>query len=171
MIFLRHPKPEVADGLCYGRLDLEIAQIGHSQIEYAMAATPKVSRILASPARRCRKLALSLAERDGIEVVFDHRLWEMDMGAWEGKFWRELDRSLTEPWMKDPFNLPTPDGESFRDVQERVLQAIEPADNETAIVCHAGPIRATQMAFEGKTFRQVFDVTPPYAEPIVITKP
>ena len=171
MIFLRHPTPEVEPGTCYGRLDLDIAEIGHSQIERAMELTPKVTRILASPALRCRKLALCLAERDGIEAKFDDRLWEMDMGEFEGQLWKDIDRAKTAYWFEDPFNNPTPGGESFKDVQFRVQEALQQAHTETAIVCHAGPIRATQMAWENKTFKEVFDVQPPYAEPVRILRP
>ena len=171
MIFLRHPTPEVAPGTCYGQTDLDIAAIGHEQIDKAMQITPVVKRILASPALRCRKLALTLAERDNVEITFDERLWEMNMGEFEGKLWAEIDREVSAEWFEDPFQNRAPGGESFLDVQTRVLEALTQADMETAIVCHAGVIRATQMAWENKTFREVFDIMPPYAEPVRIIPP
>lgn len=175
MIFLRHPTPDVASGVCYGQTDLDIASQGHAQIERALETTPKLARIIASPALRCRKLALSLGERDGIEVRFDERLWEMHMGEWEGLAWKEIDRSLTEAWLKDPVNNPTPGGECFADLQARVAQAIGELDDglalETAVVCHAGPIRATQMTWHGLTFHEAFSQAPPYAEPLRLLKP
>ena len=171
MIFLRHPTPDVTPGMCYGQTDLDIAEIGHSQIEKAMELTPTVTRILASPALRCRKLAMTLAERDGLEISFDERLWEMNMGEFEGKMWSEIDREVSAQWFQDPFQNKAPGGESFLDVQTRVLEALQEAHTDTAIVCHAGVIRATQMAWENKTFREVFDVMPPYAEPVRIWPP
>ncbi len=171
MIFLRHPTPQVASGTCYGRTDLDIAEIGHEQIERAMKLAPKTQAVLASPALRCRKLAESLAERDQVSLTFDDRLWEMHMGEFEGKLWSEIDRSKTSAWFKDPHNNRTPGGESFADVQLRVLDALRDVDVHTTVVCHAGVIRATQMAWESKTFRQVFDAHPPYAEPVRIWPP
>ena len=171
MIFLRHPVPDVKPGICYGRLDLDIAVEGHRQIERAVAVTPRVKRIIASPALRCRKLAQALAGRDGLTPHFDERLWEMHMGDWEGLAWADIPRELTEPWLGDPMNLPTPSGECFADLQLRVLEAVADADHETAIVCHAGPIRAVQMAWHGLTFRQAFAATPPYSEPIELHPP
>ena len=171
MIFLRHPTPEVAPGTCYGRLDLDIAEIGHEQIRLAVENTPPVKKIIASPALRCRKLANSIAEKNNIQPAFDERLWEMDMGEFEGKLWKEIDRQKSEAWLEDPMNNPTPGGESFLQVQIRVLQALQSADMETAIICHAGPIRATQMAWESKSFKQVFAEQPPYAEAIRIIPP
>ena len=133
MIFLRHPSPRVEPGICYGRLDLDIADEGPAQISRALELTPKVTRLIASPALRCRKLAEALAERDDVNLVLDERLWEMNMGDWEGLMWRDIPRELSEPWIKDPFNLPTPGGESFRDVQVRVLEALENGTQDQVI--------------------------------------
>lgn len=171
MIFLRHPTPNVELGVCYGKLDLDIAETGHEQIILAHNTTPRVTKILASPALRCRKLANTIAERDGLEIVFDERLWEMDMGEWEGKRWTEIDRNVSDPWSKDPFNLPTPGGECFKDLQARVLEALQDAHTETAIICHAGPIRAVQMAWLGMSFSEAFAKQPAYAEPITLHPP
>jgi len=171
MIFLRHPSPKIEPGICYGQLDLDIAEEGHDQIARALELTPKVARVLASPALRCRALARSLAERDDIEIALDERLWEMNMGDWEGLPWRDIPREISEPWIRDPFNLPTPGGESFRDVQSRVLAALDGIEGTTAIVCHAGPIRAVQMAWQGLSFKDVFSQVPPYSEPIELHPP
>ena len=175
MIFLRHPTPLVDPGICYGRTDLDIADIGHGQIELALKTTPRITRIVASPALRCRKLALSLAKRDQVEVRFDDRLWEMHMGDWEGLAWKDIDRTLSEKWLEDPVNNPTPGGEAFVDLQRRVSEVISELMDEnaqmTAIVCHAGPIRATQMAWERLSFKEAFAQTPPYSEPIRILHP
>ena len=42
---------------------------------------------------------------------------------------------------------------------------------ETVIVCHAGPIRAMWMAWEGLSFKQAFARQPAFAEPIFIAPP
>lgn len=175
MIFLRHPVPDVAPGTCYGRTDLDITVDGEAQIRAALAATPKLTRLVASPAKRCRRLALALAERDAIKPGFDPRLWEMDMGAWEGLAWHAIDRKASDHWLADPVNRPTPGGESFAELMQRVEAVIgEHLDNEvmtTGFVCHAGPIRAAQMLFYGLSFGEAFAETPAYAEPIRLTPP
>jgi alpha-ribazole phosphatase len=170
MIFLRHPKPAVEAGICYGQLDLDIHAEGRLQIRHAIKTIPRARAVVASPALRCRDLAQAIATQYELEPQFDDRLWEMHMGDWEGLPWREIPRELSEPWMKDPYNLRCPGGESFRDLQLRVLAAIKSLNPETVIVCHAGPIRAVQMAWLGLTFAEVFAQTPPYAEPIIIEK-
>lgn len=175
MIFLRHPKPEVEPGICYGRLDLEIAEEGYGQILDALAKTPTIRHVIASPAKRCRKLAEDLAAAQDATLEFDPRLWEMDMGEWEGRKWSSIDRKRSEFWLEDPINRPTPRGESFADLQKRVHAAVDSVEVEkamaTAIVCHAGPIRAIQMAWKGYSFRQAFDEVPAYAVPMRIVNP
>lgn len=175
MIFLRHPKPDIEPGICYGRTDLDIAAEGHEQIEEALRKTPKVKKVVASPALRCRKLAMTIAERDRADLRFDERLWEMHMGEWEGLAWSEIDRSASEHWLEDPISRPTPGGECFADLQNRVAEALaEIADEHamtTAVVCHAGPIRATQMAWEAISFSEAFSQVPGYAEPVRLLNP
>jgi alpha-ribazole phosphatase len=178
MIFLRHPTPDIPKNVCYGRTDMDIAAIGHQQIDQALKDTPPLTRIVASPALRCRKLAEQLALREGLELSFDERLWEMHMGDWEGMAWKDINREDSELWLQDTHNNSTPNGESFREVQQRVDESIGEilADQshdhrQTAIVCHASPIRATQMAWYGLSFKQVFAVSPPFASPILIDPP
>ena len=178
MIFLRHPTPDIPQNVCYGRMDMDIADIGHQQISKALIQTPPLTRIIASPALRCRKLAEQIAAREGLEPSFDERLWEMHMGDWEGMAWKDIDRRESELWLRDTHNNATPNGESFRDVQRRVAECIDAilADDshhhrQTAIVCHASPIRATQMAWNGLTFKQAFAISPPFATPIHIDPP
>ena len=169
MIFLRHPTPDIDLGICYGQTDMDIAEIGHSQIEDALISTPKIELIVASPALRCRKLATELAKRDAASLEYDERLWEMNMGNFEGVRWDAMDRSQSDKWLEDPFNNPTPNGESFAQVQTRVLAAVEDhlhMHPNVAFVCHAGPIRSVQMAWHGKSFKEVFSQTPAYATPI-----
>lgn len=172
MIFLRHPKPDIAEGVCYGRTDMDIADIGYEQINQALKTTPRANKILSSPAIRCRKLTLSLAKRDNIEPIFDERLWELNMGDFEGVRWDEMDREQSEKWLSDPINACPPNGEAFGDLQKRVLNALadhlDKTHTTTIIICHASPIRAVQMAWQNITFNEAFKQLPPYAEPIEI---
>lgn len=172
MIFLRHPTPDIDSAICYGQTDMDIAEIGLSQIDDALISTPKITKLLASPAIRCRKLTLALAERDNIEPIFDARLWEMNMGNFEGVRWDEMDRSISNKWLSDPMNNPTPNGEAFVDLQKRVLEFLNEHLNEaqgkTIVICHASPIRVVQMAWQNISFEEAFKQVPAYAEPIEI---
>lgn len=167
MIFLRHPKPAAVAGLCYGRTDLDIAPEGQMQITAALSETPPLRRVIASPALRCRQLAQALAARDGVALQLDDRLWELDMGRWDGMLWDDIPRTESEAWLADPWNLAPPGGETFRAVHARVAEIIrETGAADTALVCHAGPIRAARMALDGLSFAAALAEPVPYAQPI-----
>jgi len=168
MIFLRHPKPQAPAGLCYGRTEIDIGPEGEADIARALRQTQRVTRVVASPALRCRKLARELAARDGVALRFDARLREMDFGDWEGMRWDEIRRTDSDPWAEDPWNVAPPGGETFAAVHARVASAIRDiGPGNTAMVCHAGPIRAARMIFTGASFDDVFAEPVPYASGFV----
>jgi len=171
MIFLRHPRPDAPAGLCYGRTDLCTGPGATDEIAAALAETPPLSRVLASPARRCRALAAGLADRDGVALSFDERLWEMDFGAWEGRIWDDIDRAGSDVWADDPWRRAPPGGETFAAVHARVAAALEGLAPGTAVVCHAGPIRAARMLLQGLGFDAVFAEPVPYARPLLLKEP
>lgn len=170
MIFLRHPRPGVAPGVCYGRLDLPLAGTAAEEIAAALQETPRVSHVIASPAGRCRLLAEELAARDGTGLTLDARLWELDFGRWEGQSWDTLPRPETDHWAEDPWHRAPPGGESFADLHARVAAVLADAGPGTAFVCHAGPIRAARMLLTGARFDTVFAEPVPYARPIRFTR-
>lgn len=169
MIFLRHPRPAVAPGICYGRTDLDLGPEGAADIKAALAATPLTAQVIASPARRCRALAEGLAARDRVELTLDPRLWELDFGAWEGRAWDQIDRAESQPWSADPWTLAPPGGETFADLHTRIAEALTGLAPGTALVCHAGPIRAARMILTGAGFATVFADPVPHAAPIRFT--
>ncbi len=166
VIFLRHPRPEVVAGICYGRMDLAAGPEAGAEIAAALAATPPVGRVVASPARRCRGLAEALAARAGVALELDERLWEMDFGAWEGMSWDAIRRADSDPWAADPWTIAPPGGETFAAVHARVAAVLAGAGPGTALVCHAGPIRAARMMLTGASLAAVVAEPVPYAAPL-----
>ena len=166
MIFLRHPKPDAPIGMCYGRMDIGIGPEGEAEIARALETTPPVGRVIASPALRCRRLAEGLAARDGVALHFEPRLWELDFGDWEGVPWAEIGRADSDLWARDPWRIAPPGGETFAEVHARVGAVLVEAASGTALVCHAGPIRAARMILAGASFADVCDDTVPYATAI-----
>jgi alpha-ribazole phosphatase len=170
MIFLRHPKPQAPAGLCYGRTDLDIGPEGEAEIARALRQTQRVTRVVASPALRCRKLAEELARRDGVALRFDPRLWELDFGDWEGMRWEDIPRADSDPWAEDPWAVAPPGGETFAAVHARVSEVLGEVMPGTALVCHAGPIWAARMILVGASYADVCTGTVPYATPIRIAR-
>ena len=94
---VRHARPLVAPGICYGRLDMQAdAQSTADAAQALHLALPADCLLAHSPLRRCRQLAQALqALRPGLASAMDSRLLEMDFGEWEGQPWDALDRSAT----------------------------------------------------------------------------
>ena len=138
VFLIRHPRPLIEAGLCYGRLDVDCED------PWPVAARirpllPKDTLIISSPLRRARRLAEALDPHAGI----DARLSEIDFGEWEGKPWNDIDRTALDAWAADVLNFVPPGGESVAALKQRALAFAVSLDSpRVALVTHAGIIRA-----------------------------
>ncbi|GBF51755.1 histidine phosphatase superfamily [Leptospira ryugenii] len=155
IILVRHPETVAPKGMCYGHLDLDIkdpVEKAKETVLEQLVSAPDL--IVSSPLLRAKKLANSLAEHFSLPVFQeDRRLMEMNFGEWEGKLWDELPKEETEKWMNDFVNLNAPNGESFVELQSRVLHFAEEwwlaeqnklqelGAKRLLIVSHSAPIR------------------------------
>lgn len=134
---IRHPRPLVVPGICYGRLDVagENPAVVATRLR---AELPAGLPVFSSPLRRCRDLALCLDAR----AVFDERLREMDFGDWEGRSWDDIPRPELDAWAADVAGYAPPGGESPRQLQQRALAFVAGLTvPEAVVVTHAGVIR------------------------------
>ena len=138
VFLIRHPRPLIEPGLCYGRLDVDCEDplpIAARLKSCLPAGTP----VVASPLRRARRLAEALAP----ETRIDERLSEINFGEWEGQPWDGIDRALLDRWATDVLNFVPPGGESVARLQKRVIDfAGSLKIPRVAIVSHAGVMRA-----------------------------
>jgi probable phosphoglycerate mutase len=108
----------------------------------------KFDKIYSSPLERALETAEPIARAMKLEVRKSDALNEIDFGEWSGKTFEQLDSD--ERWRH--FNscrstASVPGGESFLEVQNRVVKEIdrlahEHRDARVAIVSHADPIKA-----------------------------
>lgn len=144
LILMRHTRPDVADGICYGATDLAPGPGFAAEAAAALAALPRPARIVTSPLTRCARLADLAARRFGLTPVVEPRLREMDFGAWEGRAWSDLPRTELDAWAADFFDARPHGGETVRELQARVLAAL--ADLGAAAAAGAGPTLAVTHA-------------------------
>lgn len=138
LFLIRHPRPLIDPGVCYGQLDVE-AEDAQPLAERLRPLLPAGMPVLASPLRRARRLAEALQP----QALFDRRLMEIDFGEWEGKRWNEIDRQLLDAWAADVLHFVPPGGESAAMLQARVVDCIAGLRGQhLALVTHAGVIRA-----------------------------
>jgi len=138
---IRHPRPAVAPGVCYGASDVELNDDVLDCASRLREVLPAQVRLFSSPLRRCRRLAEAL--RPGVR--YDARLREMDFGAWELQPWDRIPRAELDAWAAAPLNYAPPGGESVDAVRARVIAFLDehgrPAGEDFALVTHAGVIR------------------------------
>jgi len=141
VFLIRHPRPRIADGICYGRLD--VAAEEPEPIAAALRARlPAGMMVVSSPLARCRALAEALHPQPRFEAA----LMEMDFGDWEGRRWDAIGRAALDAWAADLLHHAPPGGESAAMLQARVVACLDALADEgiarCAIVTHAGVMRA-----------------------------
>jgi alpha-ribazole phosphatase len=146
LVLVRHTRPQVAPGICYGRLDVELAPSWRADIEACLVSIRRATRVMSSPSRRCLTLAEALASRDGLTVESDARLLELDFGRWEGVAWDAIPRVELDAWAENPLDFAAGDGETVLALWSRIArflaELVNGGDHEVVIVSHHGPIRA-----------------------------
>lgn len=137
LYLIRHPKPMIEPGICYGQLDI-LAKIENAEVELLRAELPPGLPVWSSPLQRC----LRLAEHLHRQPLIDERLAEMNFGDWEGRAWDAISRPELDAWAADVAGYAPPGGESPTALQRRALAFVAELDvPEAVIVTHAGVIR------------------------------
>ncbi len=133
------------------REDLSLSTEGRDQAERtaAVLAERSLAAVVASPLRRATETAHIIAQPHGVDVKIVEALTEVDVGAWEGMQWDEIER--TDPhtyrnFMTDPGVHGYPQGENTTQVLDRVAPAFERLmreylGSEIAVVAHNVVIR------------------------------
>ena len=145
LILVRHTRPDVPSGLCYGRLDLALLDTFDDEAAAVLRALPEVRRVVSSPLSRCRELAHYIAAAGNLPLDVDERLTEMDFGTWEGRPWSALPASELNSWANEFMHARPHGGESVAMLQSRVDAAIRywsARQEAIAIITHAGVIKA-----------------------------
>jgi len=137
LFLIRHPRPLLGDGICYGRLDIE-AEDPRPVAARLRPLLPAGTPVVSSPLQRTRRLAAALHPQPSC----DERLQEIDFGEWEGRPWERIERRLLDAWAGDVLHFVPPGGESVAMLQARALACVgDLRGSDCALVTHAGVIR------------------------------
>lgn len=146
LYLIRHTTPAIASGICYGQLDIDVADSFANEAHDVLHYLPPLQLILTSPLLRTRRLAEHLAQTQHCELRSDARLLEKHFGAWEGKAWDDIDRCEIDAWADDFMDYAARGGESAQQVMHRVEnllgEVVQLPQKNIALVAHAGSIRA-----------------------------
>lgn len=146
LYLIRHTTPRIAPGICYGQLDIGVADSFDEEANNVLYWLPPLELIITSPLQRTHRLAEHLAEAQRCELRSDARLMEKDFGAWEGRAWDDIARSEIDAWAADILGYTPPGGESAQQLMQRVQTCLHdlaqlPQQN-IALIAHGGSIRA-----------------------------
>src|SRR5215831_34635 len=126
---IRHGTPEGADGRCYGRHDIPLSGVGVEEAGTVARylATERLTHVYTSPLRRALDTARIIAEPHSLTVEQIDGLAEIHFGDFEGLSYDEIRTQFRETyqlWMERPVEVRFPNGESFHEMRERVLAAM-----------------------------------------------
>ena len=142
---VRHTRPAVSEGVCYGATNLDVAATFEEEAAQVVETLPPAQRLVTSPLRRCRRLAECIGAAQGLTPVIDERLREMDFGAWEGVAWDDIPRVEIDAWTADFLHARPHGGENVYMLRERTWAAIDDYRRSGLahiVVTHHGIIKA-----------------------------
>ncbi len=151
---VRHARPLVDAGTCYGMTDVAVDPAEN------LAAARSLARVIApnamihsSPLRRCTALAHALGSlRPDLQWQQDARIAEMDFGRWEGWPWRDIPRVEMDLWTAQFASWRFGGAESVQHMLERVGAAwsdCRAIAGSHVWLTHAGVIRCAMLLARG----------------------
>jgi alpha-ribazole phosphatase len=171
---VRHTETVCEKGICYGQSDVGILEPYDVVFESILNQLPQEAILYSSPLQRCVILAKYILENTKIDsIIEDSRLMEMNFGDWELEKWDAIPRAILDPWMEDFVNVRIPNGESFVDLNDRVLdffkkKLTKDIEKPVIIVAHAGVIRSFLCKINDLPLKNAFQNTVNYGEVIKI---
>lgn len=155
-----------------GRTELPLTSHGREQIVslgQMLAWQRSFEKIICSPLSRCLESGEILSANLGIKVETEEGLSEIDLGDWEGLTVADVMSRFPGEYEKRGESLLSyrPEGgESFSDLQGRVLPAllriIEETSSVTAVVAHAGVNRVLLCHILGLSLEKMFQLPQDY---------
>ena len=140
LFVLRHGQTEwnVA-GRLQSRLDSSLTSKGRTQAaqqgNILARILPQDAVALCSPQGRARETAQIALSGLALEITFDQRLMEVDLGRWQGQYLSDLAHriDMTPPLL---WNFTAPQGEHLDDVIARIQAVLDTLTRPTVIVTH-----------------------------------
>jgi alpha-ribazole phosphatase len=171
ILFIRHAETDMAGTFC-GHSDPDLNARGHRQtFDLIDRLRPKnIGTVYTSDLRRAQTTAEAIASTFGIECRLRRALREINFGEWEGLTWKEIeqrDEAYARQWMAEHPLLPAPEGEAFRDFEQRVLKEVaflstKAAEQDIAVVTHAGVLRTVLCSLHQCSEEDAWRLTKPY---------
>lgn len=120
----------------------------------------KIDLIYSSDVFRTRQAAEIVAKELGLKVIFDKRLWDINLGIYQDRPKKEFYQDFPNP--KERFYKKPEKGESWSDVKKRIISFIKEIekkhrDKTILIVSHGDPLWLLEGAVKGMTNQELLD--------------
>ncbi|WP_066851985.1 histidine phosphatase family protein [Halodesulfovibrio spirochaetisodalis] len=182
MLYLvRHGETILRKGICIGQTDIPLAKKGFNQIAeqtipQLLTLNPLKPVLLSSPLIRTMQTGKILSNALNIPIIPEDALKEINMGKWDGLAFSYIQDHWPDEYQQrgNSFaHFRTPQGESFFDVQQRVLELILPlCHTPEPIICvtHAGVIRTLLCAANQRPLQDLFTFKPATGSITILSK-
>lgn len=144
---IRHPKPIIKKGICYGQSDLEIKDDSLKNLVEKInkfIPDPHEQIIYSSDLKRCRMVSENIGVKH--RIIYSSKIREINFGKWEMKQWSEISKDELNLWMEDFVNQNCHGGESYKDLYTRTIEfwrtLIKEKHSKTIVITHSGVIRS-----------------------------
>ena len=177
VFLLRHGQiQETGEKRFIGSTDTALDAAGISQARYwHQALSPlNIDTFYTSGLTRCRHTATIISENRS--VITHPELNEIHLGQWDGMTFEEIKQQDPSGFKQRGEHLDTfrpPDGESFLDLQNRVLPFFHqclPEPGTPLFVTHAGVIRVILCHVTGLPLKHLFQIRMAYGQLFVLEK-
>ena len=180
IILVRHGHTPTTGKILPGRAKgLHLSELGKEQaskVATNLSMLENVSAVYASPMERTLETAKPIASAFGLKVQRNRGLIEADFGKWTGRKLSDL-RKLSD-WeivQKNPSLFRFPDGESFIEIQSRMVETITRISDRhrgeiIIAVSHADTIKAFLTAMLGTPLDlfQRLHISPCSVSPVIL---
>ena len=147
---VRHTRPQVPAGVCYGQADVGLADSFETEWSMLKPKLEDLTRplVFSSPLQRCAQLAQRAVDHFNLSTpLTDARLLELNFGDWELKSWCDIPQGVVGEWTDEHVKQAPPNGESYADLHIRAKAfladlARDKNNKQALIFTHAGVIRA-----------------------------
>ena len=152
-----------------GQTDVPLTELGKMQARCAaeyIIKREKIDKIYSSDLQRAHDTAFPVSELTGLPINDVKGLREICAGVWEGRLVSEIIREYEkefDTWRNDFSNARLPEGESVREVYERVVPFVKQLAKENDgltlfLASHATPVRAVECNSRGWGWERMADV-------------
>jgi alpha-ribazole phosphatase len=165
LLLIRHPKPVIAPGICYGAMDLQADAQDLQRVVDELRGRAIPTFTASSTLRRASDLAHAMTAHHWPVPRLHAGLQEMNFGRWEGLAWDSIGQAAVQAWADNMLDHQPPEGESVRMLGERAVQAVreliplaqaqQAAGQQVtfAIFAHAGVLHTVPPLLKGEPLK------------------